>query len=166
MRGICIDPGSCDAIEKNQAYYLFENGPNYFYVSRFDKKTAHFGCYKAEKFEVVVEDAAQKIKRPWPPEPPVFDPGLVEEKVYKARLIWRTYGYSGKELTEYYVKLAGKTHVFLYFDSGLKRSAGCFPVHWFRDFTEVDQPEEELQVVQEEEPPLLPVEEWEQLKLF
>jgi hypothetical protein len=46
-------------------------------------------------------------------------------------------GYRSKELREYYLK-PKRTHGYFYHDKDLNECCGCFPLHWFRDFKELE----------------------------
>jgi hypothetical protein len=129
IRGTCIETEGTDVLVKARQYFLFPNGPTYFYVSNFPREGAHKGCFKSSLFLI-------NSKEQWPPEPPVKHIELDKEKVYKALLVWRKEGYKGTELREYYVK-PGETHGYLYKDSDFQKLKGCFPLHWFDRFEEV-----------------------------
>lgn len=134
LQGICVDPGSTDVLEKGRKYFLFPAGPNHYYVSKFPKENSHCGCFRKSLFQIVQEDE-------WPPEPSADSiPALDSSKVYKARLVWRTRGYRDTKLGMYYLRPSG-THAYFYHDKELKRPGGCFPLHWFEDFREVDADE-------------------------
>ncbi|XLP22116.1 sugar ABC transporter [Bacillus toyonensis] len=47
--------------------------------------------------------------------------------------MWRPKGYRDKPLKGYVIK-PSKTHCCFWHDKERKRFAGCFPLHWFRDF--------------------------------
>lgn len=53
MKGICVDSTNSAVLEVSREYFLFPNGPNAYYVSKFDRETAHFGCFQAKRFEVL-----------------------------------------------------------------------------------------------------------------
>ena len=57
MRGICIDNEAADVLQVGAVYYLFDHGPNNFYVSRFDNPNAHFGSYEKRRFELIQDEA-------------------------------------------------------------------------------------------------------------
>ncbi|WP_244895461.1 hypothetical protein [Evansella clarkii] len=56
MQGICIDKGDTLTLQEGKKYFLFPNGANHFYASRFNSKRSHFGCYRAKHFEVIQEE--------------------------------------------------------------------------------------------------------------
>ncbi|WP_025731339.1 hypothetical protein [Heyndrickxia ginsengihumi] len=60
MKGICIDPGNTTTLKINEEYYLFENGQDNFYVSRFDNPNAHFGSFQKKYFKVVNKENMSK----------------------------------------------------------------------------------------------------------
>lgn len=62
MRGICIDPGPTLTLLKDKKYFLFEHGPNNFYVSKFDNVGAHCGSYEKRFFKLVDEQLIVPIK--------------------------------------------------------------------------------------------------------
>jgi hypothetical protein len=65
---------------------------------------------------------------------------LDSSKIYVAKLIWRKRGYEQVKLGTYYLQLAG-THAYLFRDRQLEKCIGCFPLHWFEGFREVDADE-------------------------
>lgn len=140
-----------------KVYYLFPNGPNYYYASKFPTEGSHMGIFQAGRFRVIEEEE-------WPPEPALVIPELDKGKVYKARLIWRTEGYKSTRLKDYYIK-QNQTHCYFYSDPELKKCGGCFPLHWFSDFEEVNDRKECKSVIEkiESEPK---IEKFEQLSLF
>ncbi len=130
MQGICINQGQTSVLEKGKSYFLFPNGTQHYYVSNFPNQNAHKGCFQMKYFQLVQ-------KEEWPAEPEMKDLSLDREKVYKANLVWRKPGYKCVQLKDYYVQ-PKNTHGNFYKDSNLKKFGGCFPLHWFTDFTEVD----------------------------
>ncbi|PFI78295.1 hypothetical protein [Bacillus cereus] len=126
MKGICINVDASTELKLDQEYYLFPAKPNHFYVSRFDNVHANFGCYGADRFQVIKEEE-------WTKEPEIDIPELDREKYYRADLIWRAEGYRDKELKRYVMK-PSTTHCYVWHDKERKQFAGCFPIHWFRDF--------------------------------
>jgi hypothetical protein len=129
LRGICTDLGQTAVLELGKSYYLFPNGTKHFYVSNFPSQGAHKGCFQAKYFQIIEKDT-------WPPEPEVKIFQLDRAKKYKAELIWRRPGYKNVELKEYFIKPL-KTHCDFYQDSNFSKSRGCFPLHWFTNFVEV-----------------------------
>jgi hypothetical protein len=59
LQGVCIDVGETTTLRENQEYFLFDHGPNNYYVSRFDNVNAHFGSYEKKHFEKI-EDVPQQ----------------------------------------------------------------------------------------------------------
>jgi hypothetical protein len=139
LQGICIDTGQSAVLERGTRYFLFPNGPRNFYVSKFPNQNAHKGCFQANYFQIIE-------KEEWPLEPEILPVSLNSEKVYKAKLIWRRPGYKMTELKEYYVK-PGDTHGTFYHDSSLTKLGGCFPLHWFANFIEVEPEEVEPEII-------------------
>jgi hypothetical protein len=134
LQGICVDTGETTVLEKGKKYFLFPGGSNNYYVSKFPNANAHTGCFRKSLFQIVQEDE-------WPPEPPANSiPVLDNSKVYKAKLVWRKRGYAFIQLGTYYLKPL-KTHAYVYRDKQLKKCVGCFPLHWFTEFREVDEEE-------------------------
>jgi hypothetical protein len=129
LQGICIDPGQSAVLQQGTSYYLFPNGEQHYYISKFPNASAHKGCFQAKYFQIIQ-------KQSWPEEPEMVPIELDPEKLYKAKLIWRKPGYKSAELKEYYVK-PQTSHGYFYNDSTLERFGGCFPLHWFADFQEV-----------------------------
>jgi hypothetical protein len=83
----------------------------------------------------------------WPPEPPVDNvPALDSSKIYAAKLVWRKRGYAFIQLGTYYLQPA-RTHAYLFRDRQLEKCIGCFPLHWFAEFREVDEEEDETNEV-------------------
>ncbi|MFF2449342.1 hypothetical protein ACFVSW_20070 [Neobacillus sp. NPDC058068] len=130
QEGVCIDPGHSAVLQKGTSYYLFPNGTQHFYVSKFPNWNAHKGCFQAKYFQIIEKEL-------WPEEPEVRSFSLDPEKVYKANLIWRKQGYKSIELKEYFVR-PRETHGRFYQDGSLKVHRGSFPLHWFTDFLTVD----------------------------
>jgi hypothetical protein len=140
LQGICIDASLTMVLEKGKTYFLFPIGPDHYYVSRFPNANAHTGCFHKSLFQIVQEDE-------WPTEPAADNvPVLDSSKIYKAKLIWRTRGYRDTKLGTYYLRPSG-THAYFYHDRELKRPGGCFPLHWFAEFREVDANENETNEV-------------------
>jgi hypothetical protein len=137
LQGICVDTGATTVLEKGKKYFLFSNGPGHYYVSRFPGANSHQGCFHKSLFKLVQEDE-------WPPEPSADNvPVLDSSKVYKARLVWRRSGYKQVKLGTYYLRPL-QTHAYFYYDKQLKRFGGCFPLHWFKDFREVNADKNEI----------------------
>ncbi|WNF36438.1 hypothetical protein RJD24_18750 [Bacillaceae bacterium IKA-2] len=61
MKGLCVDDRESTTLQKGKSYFIFENGPHHVYVSRFNNKNAHMGCYKMQRFQVIEEEEV-KIK--------------------------------------------------------------------------------------------------------
>lgn len=61
-RGVCIDVDHSDLLKEKVEYFLFPAKPSHYYVSRFNRKGAHFGCYPAERFQITEKEV-------WTPEP-------------------------------------------------------------------------------------------------
>lgn len=79
LQGICIDIGETTVLEKGKTYFLFPNGSTHYYVSKFQNKNSHFGCFRKSFFQIVQEDE-------WSPEPPADNvPSLDSSKIYEAR---------------------------------------------------------------------------------
>ncbi|OAT74865.1 hypothetical protein [Parageobacillus thermoglucosidasius] len=133
LQGICVDTAATTVLEKGKTYFLFPGGPNHYYVSKFPKENSHFGVFRKSLFQIVQEDE-------WPPEPPADSiPVLDSSKIYAAKLIWTTRAYK-TELGTYYMKPL-KAHAYVYRDKQLKKCVGCFPLHWFAEFREVNEEE-------------------------
>ncbi|MDQ0176018.1 hypothetical protein [Bacillus chungangensis] len=141
-----------------EKYYLFPNGSNYYYASRFPSEGSHMGIFQARRFRVIEEEE-------WPPEPALVIPELDKGKVYKARLIWRQEGYKNVKLQEYFIRRS-KTHCHFYNDPEFKKYRGCFPLHWFENFRETSDHRkcDSIHEKVESEPPK--IEKFEQLTLF
>ncbi|MGF2617751.1 hypothetical protein FZC84_11985 [Rossellomorea vietnamensis] len=142
MRGICVDPEGTLVLDSKKVYYLFPNGDKAFYVSKFNSEKSHFGCFQAERFEVIEENITEvslENSEEWPAEPEELEGiRLDPSKVYSARLVWRQLGYKSTELQMYYIR-PKKTHADFYgkYEGGvLKDFGGCFPLHWFSEFAE------------------------------
>ncbi|WP_144319586.1 hypothetical protein [Parageobacillus genomosp. 1] len=91
-------------------------------------------------FKLVQEDE-------WPPEPDAHSiPALDSSKIYAAKLVWRKRGYKHIALGTYYLQPVG-THAYVYRDKQLKKCVGCFPLHWFEGFREVNAEENETNEV-------------------
>jgi hypothetical protein len=135
LQGTCIEGGQSAVLEKGKEYFLFPNGPDHYYVSRFPNENAHTGCFQAKYFQLIDEED-------------LVMPEIDREKVYIAHM-YRKEGYPGLELKEYFIE-AGKTHCYLYEDRSLKKCKGCFPLEWLTDFEEiVPETVESDQIVEE-----------------
>jgi hypothetical protein len=147
LQGICVDASLTMVLEEGRKYFLFPGGSDHYYVSRFPNANAHTGCFHKSLFQIVQEDE-------WPPEPsPDNVPALDSSKIYAAKLVWRKRGYQQVKLGTYYLQTA-RTHAYVYRDKQLKKFIGCFPLHWFEDFRDVDEAETETnEVVFETEEP-------------
>ncbi|UYL93726.1 hypothetical protein NIIg32_gp61 [Parageobacillus phage vB_PtoS_NIIg3.2] len=136
LQGICVDTGETTVLEKGKKYFLFPGGSNNYYVSKFPNANAHTGCFHKSLFQIVQEDE-------WPPEPSSDNvPVLDSSKIYAAKLIWRKQGYQQVKLGTYYLQ-PKKTHAYVYRDKQLNKCIGCFPLHWFAEFREVNVEETE-----------------------
>ncbi|MBO1515028.1 hypothetical protein [Metabacillus bambusae] len=122
LQGICVDTENTVVLQKGESYYLFPNGPDHYYVSRFPNEGAHTGCFQVKHFELIDEEEKAM-------------PGIDRDKVYFAQMYCKV-GYPSFELKEYYIK-PRKTHCNLYEDQALTRFKGCFPLEWFTDFEEI-----------------------------
>ncbi|MBG9548409.1 MULTISPECIES: hypothetical protein [Cytobacillus] len=167
LQGICLDDSQSAVLAKGRIYYLFPNGSNHYYVSKFPNPKAHTGCFQAEMFAIYEGEL-------WPEEPGVRVIELDPEKVYKASLIWRRQGYQSTELKEYYIEPKDR-HAYFFHDRELKRCGGCYPLHWFTGFVEVTEETEQISeeiVIEFEENDLIYTEDvqefngYEQLSLF
>jgi hypothetical protein len=147
LQGVCVDAAATTVLEKGKTYFIFPNGPDYYYVSNFPQVNSHQGCFHKSLFKLVQEDE-------WPPEPAVDNvPVLDSSKIYAAKLIWRKRGYQQVKLGTYYLQ-PSETHAYVYRDKQLKKCVGCFPLHWFTEFREVDEEENETnEVIVETEVP-------------
>ncbi|EEL69453.1 hypothetical protein [Bacillus mycoides] len=143
MKGMCIDVDHSALLGINEEYFLFPAKPNHYYVSKFDRKESHFGCYPTERFKVVESEVLT-------PEPQINMPNLDESKFYKAQLIWRTKGYKDKPLKDYIINPTG-THCFFWHDPERKKLCGCFPIHWFANFEELAEELEEVKETPKQE---------------
>ncbi|WP_240377208.1 hypothetical protein [Bacillus piscicola] len=154
MKAVCMDENAGAMLVKGQTYFVFWNGPDHLYVSHFNRKSAHCGCYKKELFQLVEKEEHTTIRN---------YPELDSEKVYKAKLVYRDDGYKSRQLKEYFL-CPIKTHAYFYQDESLKQFCGCFPLHWFEEFEEIDPrfTQKEIKTQSEEEI----VQETEQLTLF
>jgi hypothetical protein len=130
LQGVCVDPGQTEVLEKGKTYYLFLNGNEHYYVSVFPSQNAHKGCFQTKYFQVIERDS-------YPQEPAARPIHLDPNKVYKADLIWAKPGYRPFTSKEYYIK-PRTTHGYFYHDINLTKPGGCFPLHWFDNFIEID----------------------------
>lgn len=136
MKGKCIDAADSTMLKIGHEYFLFPAGSNHYYVSQFNNKNAHFGCYKASKFALIEKDV-------WSPEPPIQSFNLDQDTFYRAQLIWRTKGHKNTPLKDYVIQ-PKKTHCFFWHDRKREQFCGCFPLHWFTNFESItNQPEKE-----------------------
>lgn len=132
MKGVCIDVDHSALLQPDEEYFLFPAKPHHYYVSRFDNKQAHLGCYPADRFRITEKES-------WTPEP------KLARTFYKAQLIWRTRGYQDKPLKEYIIHPKG-THCLFWHDRERKKFGGCFPLHWFTNFEMLaEQPKKQVE---------------------
>lgn len=143
MKGICIDVDHSALLGINEEYFLFPAKPNHYFVSKFNRKESHFGCYPAERFQVAGKEA-------WTPEPQVNTPNLDKGLLYRAQLIWRTKDYKNKPLKDYIIQPKGN-HCFFWHDRERKNLCGCFPIHWFANFEELAAEPEEVKETPKQE---------------
>ncbi|MGG5766629.1 hypothetical protein [Bacillus wiedmannii] len=143
MKGICIDVDHSALLGINEEYFLFPAKPNHYFVSKFDRKESHFGCYPAERFQVVEKEV-------WTPEPQVNTLNVDQGLLYRAKLIWRTKGYKDKSLKDYVIKPKGK-HCLFWHDREREKLCGCFPIHWFANFEVLAEEKEEIKETPEQE---------------
>ncbi|PFN86270.1 hypothetical protein COJ76_17055 [Bacillus thuringiensis] len=143
MKGMCIDVDHSALLGINEEYFLFPAKPNHYYVSKFNRKESHFGCYPTKRFKVVESEVLT-------PEPQINMPNLDESKFYKAQLIWRTKGYKDKPLKDYIINPKG-THCFFWHDPERKKLCGCFPIQWFANFEELAEELEEVKETPKQE---------------
>ncbi|MGH1287796.1 hypothetical protein [Bacillus toyonensis] len=143
MKGICIDVDYSALLGINEEYFLFPAKHNHYFVSKFNCKESHFGCYPVERFQVVEKNV-------WTPEPQVNTPNLNKGFLYRAQLIWRTKGYENKPLKDYIIKLKGN-YCFFWHDRERKKLCGCFPIHWFTNFEELAAEQEKIKEILEQE---------------
>ncbi len=130
LQGVCVETGQTTTLVEGKQYYLFPKGMKHYLVSKFPSENAHMGCFRSGYFQVIEKEL-------WPEEPMVKDISLDSERLYKARLIWRREGYKGAELKEYFLR-PKKTHAYFYHNERLEHFCGCFPLHWFSDFEELE----------------------------
>jgi hypothetical protein len=131
LRGICTDLGQTAVLELGKSYYLFPNGTQHYYVSNFPDRNAHRGCFQTKYFQIIEKEI-------WPPEPEVKEFRLDRGKLYRAELIWRKSGYKDVDLKGYFIKPL-TTHGDFYHDINFSKLGGCFPLHWFKNFVEIEQ---------------------------
>jgi hypothetical protein len=131
LRGICTDLGQTAVLKLGKSYYLFPNGTKHYYVSNFPSRDAHKGCFQVKYFQIIEKDTRSS-------EPEMREFQLDHGKLYKAELIWRKPGYKTVELKEYFIRPL-TTHGDFYHDINFSKLGGCFPLHWFTNFVEVQQ---------------------------
>jgi hypothetical protein len=140
LQGVCVDASLTMVLEKGKKYFLFPSGPDHYYVSKLPKANAHTGCFHKSLFQIVQEDE-------WPPEPSADNvPVLDSSKIYAAKLIWRKRGYEQFPLATYYLR-PSRTHAYVFRDRQLEKCIGCFPLHWFAEFREMNADEDEINEV-------------------
>lgn len=143
------------ALVKGAQYYAFKNGDNYFYVSSFDRQSAHTGCFQAKHFTEVA--------------PPNEETQLQAGETYTADLITTEGQYPGTEYKSYYV-IVGETHGRFYEYNQHERGRFCgqFPLAWFTGFEKVAEKEQapELQPNDKIDPVFATEPIFEQMSLF
>jgi hypothetical protein len=156
LQGVCVDP----QLFPEEVFYLFPNGSEHFYASRFPNKNAHIGCFQVNKFQVIQEEQ-------WPPEPTETTVQLEIGRVYKAELIWRNKYYQTQKLQSYYLKRMSRGNNITFFkDKELKDLCGCFPVHWFEGFQLIEESRQEESVEFNCDSDIEVATQFEQLQLF
>ena len=164
MLAVCINAADTTTLVKGKQYYVFPNGSNHAYVSKFDNPSAHFGCYRQSLFEEVSEDAPVR-----PPEPRHLDWELEPNQVYQA-LMGRTDkdGFWHLEGQMFYVRQHEKYsgQVRIYRDPQCTKYKGQFMTHWFTDFEAIEVEKDQNQTELDTKVELLPDNDWEQMKLF
>jgi hypothetical protein len=104
---------------------------------------SHTGCFERKFFNMLSEEDGISG------EPAFVSLSLDPEKIYTAELIWRKEGYKSIKLKTYYI-CPKKKHGYFYDDYALKECKGCFPLHWFKGFKEVDSIIEETKLFDEQ----------------
>ena len=122
LQGICINTDNTVVLTEFESYFLFPNGPDLYYVSRFPNENAHTGCFEAKQFQLIDEEELLMLE-------------IDRKKVYLAHM-HRKEGYPGLELKEYFIK-PRKKNCKIYHDRSMTQFKGCFPLNWFIDFAEV-----------------------------
>lgn len=61
MKVVCIDDSNSEILVQGREYFIFPEGSVACYVSKFNNRNAHFGCYSAARFKPVVSDEADII---------------------------------------------------------------------------------------------------------
>lgn len=161
MKGLCVDPGGTTTLKEGIEYFIFPNGSNHFYVSKFDNPKAHFGCYQKELFQEKTEEEAPEL----PQEPPMVKVDLKMDEVYKAFFVWvRKPGHWHLVGKSYFVKQhkTQSTQVNVYDDPECKIGRGTFQTYYFIDFELIEMKNEEIEFI----PDVLLEEDWEQMSLF
>ncbi|WP_339148376.1 hypothetical protein [Sutcliffiella sp. BMC8] len=149
LQGICVKADSAEVLSKGENYYLFPNGPEHYYVSKYPNQGAHKGCYHAERFKLKHNEIE-----------------LHKDRLYSAELIYTYPGYSTKLFQRYFIR-PSKTHCYFYKDAEQQKLMGCYPKEWFKDFEEIESVVESEQAdvsdfdIQEDKPEMM-----EQLSLF
>jgi hypothetical protein len=131
LQGICTDLGQTAVLELGKSYYLFPNDTQHYYVSKFPNRDSHKGCFQAKYFQIIEKDTRSS-------EPEMREFRLDHGKLFKAELIWRKRGYKTVELKEFFIRPL-TTHGDFYHDINFSKLGGCFPLHWFTNFVEVQQ---------------------------
>jgi hypothetical protein len=171
MQGICINTGSTTVLREGQKYFLFDHGPNNFYVSKFDNVNAHMGSYRKTHFELVEDQQPAQDESFEHPgellddgrviyhfenpdiEPIIEQPQTYKLKRYVAQVAKYRNGYrigdlfiiSEKEANGYY-------HVYLK-DRPAGGPVGSYITNFFEIITEYDEIEKKIKGVQTPERP-------------
>lgn len=57
LKGVSLD---ASILPLDVEFYLFPNGKNQYYASRFPKQSAHTGCFSKKRFRIIESDEAPK----------------------------------------------------------------------------------------------------------
>lgn len=133
LQGKCLYP---DILPTYETFYLFPDGNDLVYASRFPRKGAHTGCYEKKHFDIKEINETSERK----PEPPKRTDSIECQAIYSAKLIW-CWEHSKEMVGKTYFVIArgSGTHVDVYETEDLKGMLACYPIHWFENF---DSPEE------------------------
>ncbi|MCM2674066.1 hypothetical protein [Alkalicoccobacillus plakortidis] len=164
MKVQCIDVGETTTLTEGNVYFLYPNGSEHAYISKFDNPSAHFGCYRKSLFEKVFEDAPVL-----PLEPPELNWELESGQVYKAYLTWVNMPGAKHMIDQSYFVRKHPRHrhqVSVFEDPECTSFRAILSSNYFRDYELIESDaigliEEEFMDIEE-----LPAEDWEQMSLF
>ena len=164
MKVQCIDVGGTTTLTEGNVYFLYPNGSEHAYISKFDNPSAHFGCYRQSLFKELSQVAPKR-----PPEPPELDWELETGQVYKAYLTWVKMPGAKHMIDQSYFVCKHPRHrhqVSVFEDPERTSFRAILSSNYFRDYELIES--DSIGLIEEEfmDAEKLSAEDWEQMSLF